>query len=745
MTGYSSNPRNFSAENPAIPLKHRFYLPKDFVESYRTVDPGFGFNGLGEIIYKRTYSRVMENGENEEWVDTVARVVNGCYSIQKDHIITSGLKWNEEQGLKSAKQMFKYIHSMKFLPPGRGLWAGGSNVVLNNGIFAALNNCAFISVKDIKNSYSECFRFMMDMLMLGCGVGFDLPEKCDQITIRQPLLCNKPKFSSIAGCEFYLKNKLTNKQKEDETYDNDYFNGLLQYELDFIQKNNYKVEVFTIPDTREGWVDALGQLIDSYIVPDSTYVTFNYEEIRPMGLPLKTFGGISSGPNPLIQLLIEVRRMLEDNIDELLSKTLICNVMNVTGKAVIAGNVRRSSQIALSEKDDEFINLKNYEMNPDRVAWGWASNNSIFYKVGSDYSDIIERINNNGEPGIFWIDNAREYSRMNGIKDNKDRKLQGINPCGEIPLESGELCCLVEIFPSRITDMKEFLRVIKFAYLYGKTVTLGKSHWGITNCVQQRNRRIGVSVSGVVNFIESRGLPLLKKWLTTGYDKIQYWDEVYSNWFCCPRSIKTTTIKPSGTVSILAGVCSGCHWPQFNIYIRRFRISSTHELVKRLANAGYHIEPDINNKESTVIVQFPVKEMEIKRANSDVSVWEKYQLAETLQRDWADNSVSVTLTYSKEREADQILPLLNYAQYHLKSVSILPYSDKAGVDKDGLPYAQMPYEGITEEQYNEMISNLKPLDLSGLSNKIEVEYDNYCSGDTCEIRISSDRVKKPKA
>ena len=148
--------------------------------------------------------------------------------------------------------------------------------------------------------------------------------------------------------------------------------------------------------------------------------------------------------------------------------------MNCIGKCVISGNIRRTAEIAFGDYDDqEFIDLKNYTINPDRVNHGWVSNNSIFAKLGQDYSSITDNIIANGEPGLAWLDNMRQYSRMNGIVDNKDYKVSGGNPCLEQSLESYEMCCLVETFPFRHDTIYEYLETLQYAHMYAKSVTLG--------------------------------------------------------------------------------------------------------------------------------------------------------------------------------------------------------------------------------------------------------------------------------
>ena len=192
-----------------------------------------------------------------------------------------------------------------------------------------------------------------------------------------------------------------------------------------------------------------------------------------------------------------------------------------------------------------------------------------------DYTDLARQTALNGEPGYAWLDNMQQYSRMKNEPDNKDLRACGANPCNEETLESYEMCCLVEVFPTRNEDIKDFKRTLKFAYLYAKTVTLGKTHWIETNRVQLRNRRIGTSLSGIAQFIETNGLEELKTWCNEGYDTLKYYDDVYSEWFAVPKSIKITSVKPSGTVSLLAGVTPGMHYPESNYYIRRIRLSIT--------------------------------------------------------------------------------------------------------------------------------------------------------------------------
>jgi adenosylcobalamin-dependent ribonucleoside-triphosphate reductase len=653
----------------------KFTLSEKFINKYKRKKPPFGFNGLGELVYMRTYSRVKENGKNERWWETVQRVVEGTYSMQKNWIDSHQLGWNPWQAQKSAQEMYERIFNMKFLPPGRGLWAMGTPITEEKGLYAALNNCAFVSTSTLKEDYSKPFCFLMDASMLGVGVGFDT-KGAGEIVVK--------------GVD----------KKRDE-------------------------QVYEIPDTREGWVESLKLLLESYFHGQAP-VEFDYTKVRPAGEPIKGFGGVSSGHEPLLEVHEEIRKVLDKNAGEPISVTTIVDIMNLIGKCVVAGNVRRTAEIVFGEHDsEEYLDLKNYKVNPHRETYGWTSNNSIFAELGMDYTEAAKRIVDNGEPGFAWLDNMRKYSRMKNGGDNKDHRVAGGNPCLEQSLESYELCCLVETFPSNHDDFEDYARTLKYAYLYAKSVTLGKTHWSDTNRVMLRNRRIGCSVSGVAQFITNRGLGELKDWLNSGYDVIQEWDNMYSDWFAVPKSIKTTSVKPSGTVSLLAGATPGLHYPESRFYIRRIRVSKHSELLEPMIKAGYKVEPAFGSEDTTMVVEVPVDVGEGIRTAAELSIWEQFSLAAFLQRHWADNQVSCTVTFDPKTEAEQIAPALNYYQYHLKGISLLPRHDLGA-------YKQMPYEAIDEKEYKKQVKKLNKLSFGVIKNE-EAEIDKFCNNDVCEI------------
>ena len=409
-----------------------------------------------------------------------------------------------------------------------------------------------------------------------------------------------------------------------------------------------------------------------------------------------------------------------------ISERDIVDIQNLIGRTVVAGNVRRTAEVAFGDPySEEFLDLKNYNVNPEREAWAWASNNSVFAEKGMDYSEIAERIRNNGEPGLVWLDNMRRFGRMGHAPDNKDLKVKGANPCLEQSLESYELCCLVENFPHRHENLDDFLRTLKFSYLYAKTVTLGETQWPETNEVMMRNRRIGCSVSGVAQFINERGLSPLKEWLEKGYDVIQNWDEVYSNWLAIPLSKKTTSVKPSGSVSLVAGSTPGVHYPHSEFYIRRVRVAKDSKLLGAISGAGYPIENDKYDP-SSVVVEIPVQESHGIRGKKNVSMWEQLNLISFMQEHWANNQVSATVTFKPKTEGHQIAHALDYFQDKLKGVSFLPLSDHG--------YVQAPYEEITEEEFARRTKDLKIWDLTHISGE-KANVEKFCDGDSCDINL----------
>lgn len=713
-----------------------FSLNQSFLDLFVDKQPKWG--PVGYLTYKRSYARVKEDNSTEEFWETCKRVVEGVYNIQKIHCRTLLLPWDEKKAQTSAQEMFQRMWDFKWTPPGRGLWAMGTDLIHQKGS-ASLNNCAFTSTKDIDTDFPAPFTFLMDMSMLGVGVGGD---------------------TRGAG-----KVKLQKPRNSDQT--------------------------FVVEDSREGWVDLVKVVLNSFVGKGYYPKDIDYSLVREKGTPIKGFGGIASGSEPLKEMVDSITKVLtpEDGEYTRITSTQIVDVFNMIGKCVVAGGVRRTAEIMFGDLEDEsFLFLKDpTELNQasadlsmakasikenfgiedieriqsqdypaftgtgeyslgdladkyydaqDRVnnhplrSHRWASNNSIFGEVGMDYKKIASMLATNGEPGIVWLNNIREYSRMGEAPTFKDMRALGCNPCSEQTLESFELCCLVETFPAHHTTLEDYMQTLKFAYLYAKTVTLVPTHDQRTNAVMQRNRRIGCSQSGIIQAINTLGRREYLRWCDEGYNHIQELDLQYSEWLCIPKSVKTTSVKPSGTVSLLCGATPGIHYPHSEYYIRNIRISKTSPLVEDCKKSGYIVEDDAYDKTS-VVVSIPIHEEHFAKCKDDVSIWEQFANASDLQRYWADNQVSITITFKKD-EVGEIQPCLEHFETGLKSVSLLPLADSDH------SYVQAPYIKITKEEFEEMHANMKPLQPSS-ANTHEISAEaKFCDGDKCLLNFDAE-------
>ena len=239
------------------------------------------------------------------------------YSVQKNHAKENRLPWNDNKAQKSAQEAFQRMFELKWTPPGRGMWTFGTPMTMEKRNSAALQNCAMVSTRDIdRNDPGALFSWVMDALMLGIGVGFDTLGQDKEMPIYGP---TEP------------------------------------------------INTYVIPDTREGWVESVRILLNSYLRPNQNIQEFDYSEIRPLGAPIKGFGGVASGPQPLIDLHKRINAVIGGRVGEILDSRAITDIVNLIGTCVVSGNVRRSATLALGVPEDkDFINLKNAEVFPER-------------------------------------------------------------------------------------------------------------------------------------------------------------------------------------------------------------------------------------------------------------------------------------------------------------------------------------------------------------------------------------------
>ncbi|HYK88183.1 MAG TPA: fused protease/ribonucleoside-triphosphate reductase [Acidobacteriota bacterium] len=640
-----------------------FELAEEFLAPYRARSVEWGFGTLSWVTYKRTYSR-----DGEEWWQTCRRVIEGMTTVHRIHCLENRLPWDRNEARRLAEAAYERVWEFKRTPPGRGLWIMGTHFMYERG-GAALNNCGFISTKNIASDYADPFLWVLHMSMLGVGVGFDTRGK-GSVRIARPQRGPQP---------------------------------------------------HVISDSREGWVEAVGRLLNAYVGRSTLPSQWDFSEIRPRGALLANFGGFASGPEPLREILESLERLYDHYIDYTVDARLIVDTMNIIGRGVVAGGTRRSAQIAFGEPDDvQFLDLK---LDREKLReYRWASNNSVYARIGMDYGDIARRTAINGEPGYLWLENIRAYGRMKDAPTWVDTEAEGSNPCVEQSLWDRELCCLVETFPARHQNLEDYLRTLEVAYLYAKIVTLIATHDPRTNAVMFRNRRIGCSMSGIIQAINRLGYRKFFEWCDKAYSYIQQLDAEYSKRLAVPRSIKTTSVKPSGSVSLLAGATPGVHWQHAPYYIRRVRIPDNHPLAHMCLQAGYPIEPD-RYSSGTMVVSFPIHVQHAGRRKSDVSLREKIDLAAQMQRYWSDNQVSCTADFNPDSERVEIPRILEAYEDRLKGIAFLPAARHG--------YEQAPYEEITPAKYEEMARRLKPLE-GILEHEHELEA-RFCEGGVCEF------------
>lgn len=725
-------------------IEAEFYLDESFVQKLRRQKPKFGYQGFGELTYYRSYSRMILDPVTdqvvgqEHWVDTVVRVIEGIMSIRMDHYLKNRIHWDVVYWQQFAQEMADYLFAMKWMPPGRGLWSMGTQLIRDRGAMA-LYNCCY---SEIGENWIFDLCWIMDTLMYGCGVGFG--------PIRT---------------------------------------GLKLYEPD----GQYS---WQIPDSREGWVESLKRLLEAYAT-GSALPLFDYSIIRPEGALISTFGGIASGPDPLKDLHDKVSELCSnyatrDHYDEVLLKT---DIANLIGVCVVTGNVRRSAELGLCDFDDpEFFNIKNYNKHPYRQSWGWMSNNSVRLINDSDFENIDRIAQANIDGYDIGYVNMRNVPKGRICKhdDIRKDKATGINPCGEINLEDKEVCNVGESLPTRCVDHIQWLRACEFVTFYCSTVALLPTHQPVTNKVVNRNRRIGVSIIDFTGWLHQQGVSKVTSYLREGYKKIREVNKRLAEEAGVPESIRVTTMKPGGTCPKLAGKTAGAGYPTFKYTIRRIRIQANTVLERLMKEANIPNEPDAYSKNTTTF-EYPIVQGPAPPA-TEISIWQQAMNVVLLQREWSDNAVSNTLyfkprwsqvskscvdeggfikfyltdnstvhvprsklesrftnysfemvidkiryrvikrtpiesctlqLYNTNHEEDQVEAVLAAIAPLTKSVSLLPHSDV------GL-FAQMPEEGITKEEYEQRLAGIKAIDWTKFIGS-DGQDEKYCDGDKCVI------------
>lgn len=611
-------------------------LEQSFVDSYKTKTPPWGFGGLGEIVYLRTYSRPVEGlNRNETWVETIQRVIEGAVEI--------GVPYTKEQ----AELLFDHMFYLRCSMSGRALWQLGTPLVKQfNG--TSLNNCYFTNIETV-----EDFELLFDYLMLGGGVGF---------SVERSKIHDLPKVK--AGVS------ITHERSND---------------ADII-----------VPDSRQGWRRLLHSVLKSYFETGKSF-TYSTILIREFGAKLKTFGGTASGPGALIDGIEDICKVLDNRAGKKLRSIDVLDICNIIGRIVVSGSSRRSAQIAIGDPDDVlFLRAKNWG-GGNIPAWRANSNNSIY----ADYYDHIlpelwKGYNGSGEPyGLLNRRLARKFGRTGEVRP--DPTIEGFNPCAEIALGDGESCNLATLFLPNIESYEQFLEVSELLYITQKQITRMDYPYEKTTNIVRKNSRLGQSITGILQATEEQ-----VSWLKPAYEALDILDKEYSAKNNIPASVRLTTVQPSGTLSLLPGVTPGIHPAFARFYTRRVRFNAADPLVDACRKRGYKIQWEVGldgrEDHTKYVVEFPCKSPDNSVLAKDMTAVEQLEWVATMQRDWADNAVSVTVYYRKE-ELDQIREWLSqHYDTSIKSVSFLLHADHN--------FPLPPYEEITEEEYNKTIAKI---------------------------------------
>ena len=616
-------------------------------------------NAIQQVVFYNNYSRTTEFGK-EQWADCVLRCVNGMMSIRKEHYIKNNLMWDEYYYQKYATDIYEYMFLQKFLPAGRKLWGYGTDYIAKHGSIA-LNNCGAISTDT--SDLGVAAKNFYYLLAHGVGVGFDTK---------------------------WNKKINTNTSKN--------------------------ISKIVIEDSIKDISKSIEILLNN---PD---VLFDYSKIRKKGSKISGFGGLAVGPEPIKNLHSDIRKLIKQLGSGAISSTrFIADLFNKIGIAAVAGGIRRSAEICLGKiSDDDFITLKDYDKNPERSSYGYISNNTVVFENSSEFEDIpklASLIKKNGEPGFINMKNIKKYGRYGQLMNDTATLC---NPCGEIPLESYELCNLATTIPVNCKSVDEWYKALEYATFCCCTTSLLMTDVPEINKVISKNRRIGVSITGIADWLYpdknyqgfSTTATKLVDYLREGYKIVVSHADDFNKDAGVPKPIRYTTIKPEGTISLLTNVSPGIHFPIGKKLIRRMSFSKDTDLSKYLITTGLPYEESVYNKDLYTF-SFP---LESKCIRSNVSAWEQFCLVSLFQREWSDNMVSCTVTFDKD---DNLENIIAYFMPIIKGVSLLP--------KNVTSYKQMPYEEVDD------LTEIKKIKIDLSKVSIAENKPSFCTNDSCQL------------
>jgi ribonucleoside-triphosphate reductase len=618
------------------------------------------WSNLAAIVTQRTYAR-KDTGKLENWSEIIERAVLG--NVRGHNV--------PEQEIK---ELIKLGTERKAIPAGRGLWFSGSpSHSALGGI--ALNNCWYLN-----SMYWENFVRAQDLLMLGGGVGLSVEHR----------------FTS----------KLPKIKKD----------------VQIVHKSTRDAD-FIVPDSRDGWCKLTKLVLKSYF---ETGESFSYSTycLRGAGEPIKGFGGVSSGPLPLIQFVSNLSSILSTRAGNHIRPIDAADIITCIGEMVVSGNVRRSAIIVIGDCwDKEYLKAKRWDLGL-LPSYRSCANYSV---VCDDYDDLHPLFWKTFEQGeAFGIINRKAIQKFGRMGELKKDSAEGVNPCGEATLESNEPCNLQEIALPNLESEDEFVRAAVLMHRYGKRVTLEKYHHEEIQIVVDRNRRVGTGITGCL------ASPLFRPdILDRAYQAIQKENIAYSAELGIPESIRTTVVKPSGTVSKVLDMdgYEGIHAAYSRYIIQRVRFAANDSLIPQLRAAGHHIEPvkklDGTLDHGTLVVDFYVQAPDgCPVADEDWDSWKQLDIYKLAQKHWSDQAVSVSVYYNKS-DIYRIKDWIRDNLKEIKTISFLCHSDHG--------FAQAPKEKITKEQFEKLSAEIKSIDIDRIDEGNGLD-GLECEGGICPIK-----------
>ena len=496
-------------------------------------------------------------------------------------------------------------------------------------------------------------------------------------------------------------------------------------ELPEIRKpNTTKSRRYLIGDSIEGWADAVKLLMKSYFEGGST-INFDFSDIRQKGALLVTSGGKAPGPQPLKECLIKIQGILDSKVDnDKLSCIEVHDIVCHIADAVLAGGIRRAALISLFSADDEnMISSKSgswWELNPQR---GRANNSAVLLRnkiTKSFFMDLWKKIeaSGTGEPGIY-------------LSNDKD---WGTNPCCEIALRPFQFCNLCEVNVSDITSQEDLNERVKAASFIG-TLQAGYTNFHYLRPIWQRTTEkdalIGVGMTGI-------GSGSAQKFdLKQAADLVKETNLIVAKQIKINASARCTTIKPSGTSSLVLGTSSGIHAWHNDHYIRRIRVGKNEAIYSYLAI--YHpelLEDEYFRPHDTAVISVPQKAPagSIFRNESAIELLERVK---SFYSNWVktghrtgQNTHNISATVSiKPDEWETVGEWMWDNKSFYNGLSVLPYN--------GGTYIQAPFEDCSEEKYEEMLKSLTGIDLSKVIEMVDntdLSGELACAGGACEIQ-----------